>query len=88
MNELADGHDLAVPIQQTIDLGENATKVRTVVSYHCCGLASLVKLLRRLCDTIDMNTLAEGEECAICMEEMAVGECYRSGASLRNKVSI
>lgn len=33
-----------------------------------------------MCDTIDMNTLAEGEECAICMEEMAVGKCYRSDA--------
>ncbi|KAG8218643.1 hypothetical protein J3R82DRAFT_4307 [Butyriboletus roseoflavus] len=37
---------------------------------------SAIKLLRHMCDTIDMNTLAEGEECAICMEEMAVGKCY------------
>jgi len=37
---------------------------------------SAIKLLRRMCDTIDMNTLAEGEECAICMEEMAVDKCY------------
>ncbi|KAF8450528.1 hypothetical protein L210DRAFT_3520721 [Boletus edulis BED1] len=37
---------------------------------------SAKKLLRRMCDTIDMNTLAEGEECAVCMEEMAVEKCY------------
>ena len=47
-----------------------------------CGPSYLAQLLRRMCDTIDMNTLAEGEECAICMEEMAVEKCYRSGASL------
>ncbi|KAF8138469.1 hypothetical protein EV363DRAFT_1314007 [Boletus edulis] len=37
---------------------------------------SAKKLLRRMCDTIDMNTLAEGEECAVCMEEMVVEKCY------------
>ena len=35
-----------------------------------------------MCDTIDMNTLGEGEECAVCMEEMEEKKCYRSGASL------
>lgn len=40
-----------------------------------------------MCDTIDMNTLAEGEECAICFEEMAAEKCYRSGASLHIQVS-
>ena len=29
-----------------------------------------------------MNTLAEAEECAICMEEMTVGMCYRSDTNL------
>ncbi|KAN0097456.1 hypothetical protein V8E55_001902 [Tylopilus felleus] len=35
-----------------------------------------IKLLRRMCDTIDMNTLGEGEECAVCMEEMEEKKCY------------
>lgn len=38
-----------------------------------------------MCDTIDMNSLAEGEECAICMEEMAVGKCYRLDANLHSQ---
>lgn len=38
-----------------------------------------------MCDTIDMNTLAEAEECAICMEGMAVGKCYRSDADLHTQ---
>ncbi|KAF8557011.1 hypothetical protein OG21DRAFT_1495102 [Imleria badia] len=37
---------------------------------------SAIKLLRHMCETIDMNTLAEEEECAVCMEEMKVGNCY------------
>jgi hypothetical protein len=38
----------------------------------------IVQLLRRMSDLMDMNTLAEGEECAICMEKMDVDKCYRS----------
>lgn len=38
-----------------------------------------------MCDTIDMNTLAEGEECVICMEEMAVEKCYRSDTNLHTQ---
>ncbi|KAF8842700.1 hypothetical protein BDN67DRAFT_1067491 [Paxillus ammoniavirescens] len=35
-----------------------------------------IQLLRRVSDLMDMNTLAEGEECAICMEKMDVDKCY------------
>jgi len=35
-----------------------------------------IQLLRRMSDLMDMNTLAEGEECAICMEKMDVDKCY------------
>lgn len=35
-----------------------------------------------MCETIDMNTLAEQEECAVCMEEMKVKNCYRSVSQL------
>ncbi|KAF9247351.1 hypothetical protein BU15DRAFT_58188 [Melanogaster broomeanus] len=37
---------------------------------------SAIQLLRRMSDLMDMNTLAEGEECAICMENMEVSKCY------------
>ncbi|KIJ70109.1 hypothetical protein HYDPIDRAFT_184538 [Hydnomerulius pinastri MD-312] len=35
-----------------------------------------IQLLRRFNDLMDMNTLEEGEECAICMEKMEPKECY------------